>query len=218
MSLRHLRGRTRGRAVLGCLLLSVLLVELIVSGADWGLWGSARWRPLSYQYGAFWAGLLHGWRPNFTLQPYTMFVSYGFLHAGPSHMLGNLAATLVLGRMVLAHADPRRLAWVWIGGLLGGAAMFGLLATTPAPMVGASGAVFGLVGALILWRWQEDRKHGQPAIRRLLSSVLVLVGLNLVMWWAMDRVLAWETHLGGFIGGAAVVFMPVRSRDSRSES
>lgn len=211
LTLRQRRGRG-GRLVLGALLILVMLAELLVSGADWGLWGSARWRPLSYQYGAFWAGILHGWRPNYAAQPYAMFVSYGFLHAGIGHMLGNLLATLMLGRLLLVQMRPGWLIAIWIGGLLGGAAMFGLLASTPAPMVGASGAIFGFAGALILERWREDRRFDNRATRRALTSILVLAVLNLVMWLGMSGALAWETHLGGFIGGAVVALFLRRGR------
>lgn len=185
-----------------------VLAEAVLAGADGGLWGSARWRPLAYQYGAFWAGLLHGWRPNYAAQPLAMFLSHGFLHGGPGHMAGNMLVLASLGRMAAARLGAGGFAQVYLAGLLGGGVAFGLLATSPAPMVGASGAIFGLAGGWIVWTWRDRRAAGRAtglgAAAVLLWGVLALAGFNLAMWWMLDGILAWETHLGGTLAGAAM--------------
>lgn len=198
-----------GRIVLCILVLLMLCCELLLTGADLGLWGSARWRPLAYQHGAFWAGLLHGWRPNYALQPELMFFSYGFLHAGMAHMLGNITAVIVFGLMVIERTGVRGLLVVWCLALPGGAAGFGLLTASAAPMVGASGAIFGLVGALIVWHWQDERRRDpRRAASWVLSALAGLVVINALMWLSMDGILAWETHLGGLIAGAVAALFP----------
>lgn len=169
--------------------------ELILLGADWGLWGSARWRPLAYAEGAFWAGLLHGWTPNYAAQPVAMFLTYAWLHAGPGHLLGNLGALLWLGPDLAARLGPGRFLALWLAGVLGGAAAFGLLASSPAPMVGASGALFGLAAATAV-----ETARGQ-GWRRGLVLVAGLLALNLAAWAAAGGQLAWETHLGGMVAG-----------------
>ena len=113
--------------VLWTLLILCLLPELLLLGADLGLWGSARWRPLAYQNGAFWAGLLHGWRPNYAAQPLVMFASYGWLHAGPVHLAGNLAALVWLGPPVLARIGARGFVILWALSLLGGGLALSLI-------------------------------------------------------------------------------------------
>lgn len=180
-----------------------LLPELVLLGADWGLWGSARWRPLAYQNGAFWAGLLHGWTPNYAAQPVTMFATYGWLHAGPGHLAGNLVALVWLGPQVLARTGTRGFLALWTASLLGGGAVFGLLATSPAPMVGASGALFGLAGE---WMVAEVRAAQGFRARALRGGALmgVFVALNVVTWVLQGGHLAWETHLGGFLVGAGL--------------
>ena len=183
----------------------VALPELLLILADHGLIGSTRWRVLAYQYGGFWAGLLHGWRPNFDSQPMTMFLSYSLLHAGLGHMLGNLASLLAIGPTVQARFGARGLLTIWGVSALGGGAAFGLMSTSPAPMVGASGAIFGLVGA---WTWMQgaDRAGAGPlaVLARVLGIMAGLVLLNLVMWLLAGGVLAWETHLGGYLAGLAM--------------
>lgn len=185
----------------------VALPELVMMLADRGLIGSPRWRPLAWQYGGFWAGLLHGWRPNFTAQPVTMFLTHAFLHAGPAHMLGNLGALAALGPVILGRFGTRGFLAIYAAAILGGGLGFGLLSGSPAPMVGASGAIFGLAGA---WTWMQGanraRAGARPgAVLALVAAIAAtLVLLNLVMWFLADGVLAWETHLGGFLAGAGM--------------
>jgi membrane associated rhomboid family serine protease len=186
---------------------ALILPELLLSGADLGLWGSVVWRPLAYSYGGFWAGLLHGWRPNYAAQPWTMFLSYGFLHAGPGHLIGNLGALAWLARLTLARASLAQVLAVYAAAAIGGAAVFGLLTRQPAPMVGASGAIFGLAGAWVVWEARDSLFSGlprRPVLVRAALTAFFFAALNLAVWWLQDGRLAWQTHLGGFLTGAAL--------------
>ncbi len=193
------------------LILACLLPEMVLQGADLGLWGSARWRPLTYQNGAFWLGLLYGWTPNYALQPFAMFVTHAFLHAGLLHLIVNMMTLLSLGTPIVARIGQGRFLVLYALAVLGGGAGFALLATSPRPMVGASGALFGLVGAWIVWglgdAWRESRGTGIGTHLRILGTSLLwpvawLILLNLVMLWGTGGLIAWETHLGGFVAGA----------------
>ncbi len=177
-------------------------IEGLLQAADHGLIGSARWRPLAYQNGAFWAGLLRDWKPNYTAQPWLMFITYSALHGGFSHLAGNMAALAVLGPIVTERSSARGFLGLWLVSVLGGAAAFGLLSQSPQPMVGASGALFGLAGAWKAWDWQAARQSG-TARWPILLWLLGIALLNLVLWVLQDGLLAWETHLGGFVAGWA---------------
>ncbi|MGI3212802.1 rhomboid family intramembrane serine protease [Roseovarius tibetensis] len=187
-------------AVLLCILAICVLVEVVLQGADHGLWGSLRWRGLAYQNGGFWRGLLDNWRPNYPSQPAVMFASYGFLHGGALHLLVNMITLASLGRVVIERVGQWRFAAIYAASLLGGAAGFALLSSAVQPMVGASGALFGLAGVLTGWEYTARRRMRAPT-GPVLRVVLLLVGLNLVMYWAMAGGLAWQTHLGGFVAG-----------------
>jgi rhomboid protease GluP len=194
------------RAVLVGLVLSCVLPEALLFAADMGLVGSSRWRPLAYQYGAFWPGLLHGWLPNFGWQPVTMFLTHTILHAGPLHLIGNMLALVVLGQIVIDQQGPLRMLLVYLVAALGGGLCFGLLSRSAVPMVGASGAIFGLAGALLIWRWQarQQLRHSATAAALwLLGGAALLIVINLLMWWWQAGQLAWQTHLGGVLAGAA---------------
>ena len=67
-------------------------------------------------------------------------------------------------------------------------------------MVGASGALFGLTGGLLAWLY-VDRYTRSEGLLPVAQAVMALFIFNLVLWWAMDGHLAWETHLGGFLTG-----------------
>ena len=192
--------------VLLALFVLCLLPELVLSGADWGLWGTTRWRLRALQYAGFWAGLLDNWRPNYALQPWTMFLTYGFLHAGIVHFAVNMATLFSLGPDLVGRFGQRWFLLLYAVSILGGAIGFALLSSQVLPMVGASGALFGLAGAHVGLH-ERERRQNHDTLLPVAKAVAGLVALNLVLWWAMNGQLAWETHLGGFVAGwiAAVV-------------
>lgn len=163
---------------------------------------------------AFWPGLLHGGRPVFGWQPLTMFFTYGFLHTGWSHLVGNMVALGLFGRALA----PR------IGGagwflyfyalfLLGGAVGFALLSARPQPMVGASGAIMGLYGLWLVWDWRVTRRLG-----RVLGYVAAAIFADQALSWVTGGQVAWETHLGGLISGAiAGLWLPPFGGDAGAE-
>ena len=189
-----------GRWALIALITLCCAIEILLQLADYQLIGGGRLRALAYEYGGFWVGLLHNWEPNFAAQPYTMFLTYGFLHGGLGHLLVNMITLWSLGQAVIARVGLRGFALLYGAALLGGAAGFGLLASVLAPMVGASGALFGLAGGLLAWAY-VDRFSLQERLWPVARAALFLLLLNLVLWWAMQGQLAWQTHLGGFIAG-----------------
>lgn len=202
--------------VLLMLIAGMTAIEIILQAADWHLIGSPRWRGLAYQNGGFWAGLLYNWRPNYAGQPILMFVTYSVLHSGFVHMSTNMIALLVLGRTILERMGLAGFALTYILSTVGGAAVFGLITTSSQPMVGASGALFGLIGA-----WQADVAATRYAAGRTLwpvwRTVAWLVVLNVVMWVVWSGQLAWQTHLGGFLTGAAanLIWRITRSKNSQ---
>lgn len=182
-----------------------VFVEFALGLADYGVIGSTRWRSLSYQNGAFWAGLLYNWQPNFTLQPWTMFVSYSFLHSGFTHLLGNMLALAWLGQIACERIGQSGFVALYIVSAIFGGLVFGIITGSAQPMVGASGALFGLAGAWQCWIWQDYTSSGK-SLKPIFWTLLLLVALNFFMWLSANGQLAWETHLGGFIAGSIFAF------------
>lgn len=170
---------------------------------------SKQTRSLVYFYGAFWPGLLDNWKPNYAAQPYTMFVTHTFLHTGLVHLLVNMIALWSLGVAVLRQVSQSNLILLYTVSALGGGIGFGLLAEDLRPMVGASGALFGLLGAVLAWEFADSRETRED-FRNFAKVFLFLLALNAIYFWAMDGQLAWQAHLGGFIVGAAATFFMKR--------
>lgn len=124
-------------------------------------------------------------------------VSANFLHGNLNHLLGNMLLLFVLG-MACEHGFGRRqfmLLYV-VSGILG--SLCSLLGGRIS--VGASGAIFGLAGALIALFWRHrDRLHLRD--RRFAVVLMVWAGYQLLLGLLTPHVdnLA---HLGGLLGGA----------------
>jgi len=182
------------------LMVLCVVIEFTLSGADYGLWGTGALRQRTYEYAGFWPGLLQNWQPNYAGQSYLMFLSYSLLHGGLTHLLVNMFSLWSMGRAVLTRVGIWGFCLLYVGSVLGGALGFGLLSSSLIPMVGASGALFGLAGGVLAWSY-VDRFALQDTLWPIAQAAVILVILNVVLWYAMDGLLAWETHLGGFIAG-----------------
>lgn len=198
------------RVPVGVWILAAFIVfpELLLTGADLGLWGSAYTRLNAFQYGGFWAGLLDDWLPNYRGQAVVMFVTYGFLHAGLWHLALNVMALLTLAPDLWVRYGARRFFLLYTLSQLGGGLGFGLLGPADVPMIGASGAIFGLAGAFLANGYIRRRRAGL-SLQPILRVLLLLLVINLLLWWVLNGQLAWETHLGGFTTGwifAAIAF------------
>jgi rhomboid protease GluP len=182
-------------------------IELVLQGADHRLWGSGLWRPLAYQYGGFWAGLMRGgWLANYPGQTAAMFFTHSFLHAGLSHLLGNMLALVALANAIGNRMGRTEFLGLWMLSTMAGGFVFGLLGPASQPMVGTSGALFGLAGLLLTLEARARRAEGLTLLSVLvmvLMWVLGLAALNLAFWWLQNGILAWQAHLGGFLVGLA---------------
>jgi membrane associated rhomboid family serine protease len=122
-------------------------------------------------------------------------VTSGFLHAGPIHILFNMYLLWVLGNLLEPTLGSGRFAALYFTSLLAGAC--GALVVEPnTPTVGASGAVFGLMGAAAV----ELRSRG---INPFKTDIGLLIIFNLVLSFVLSHVSV-GGHVGGLIGGALV--------------
>ena len=206
---------SRGRVAIITLVVLCLGTEVILLLADAGVFGSSRLRSIAYEYGGFWPGLWRDWGPNFALQPWVMFVTYGFLHAGLWHLILNMVTLVSLGLPVAHRVGGARLVALYFLSMIGGGIGQALLtqaANEHIPIVGASGALFGLAGAVLAWEY-VDRFTLKERLWPVARAVLLLIGLNVALYYAMNRHLAWEAHLGGFVmGWVAALLIDPRSR------
>jgi membrane associated rhomboid family serine protease len=120
-------------------------------------------------------------------------VTAGFLHAGFFHLLVNMYSLYILGTLVEPAVGRVRYLLIYFVALLAGS--FGALLLTPnSPTVGASGAIFGLMGAGVIIM----RNRG---IDPMQSGLPLWIGINLVFSFAVPGI-SIGGHIGGLIGGA----------------
>jgi len=132
---------------------------------------------------------------------YYRFLTSMFLHAGLLHIGFNAWALYVLGPEVeRIYGTPRFVALYFIAGFAGGGASYAL---SPFPAVGASGAIFGLVGALAVFYYTSRRLLGDVS-RQQLGSLITVIMINLFIGFSSGGLIDNFAHIGGLIGGALV--------------
>jgi membrane associated rhomboid family serine protease len=126
-------------------------------------------------------------------------ITGGFLHENLLHIAFNMYVLYVLGQMLEPALGRLRFAVIYFVALLTGS--LGALLVSPHSLtVGASGAVFGLMGAAAV----ELRARKIPVFQTGVGGLIVV---NLVISFTFSNI-SWGGHVGGLIGGAlaAVVF------------
>lgn len=176
-------------------------IELPLALSDAGWIGSADWRMNVFLYGAFWPPLLgDSLAPLYASQKVLMFLTHAFLHGSVVHFAMNCAVFLALGKGVATFLGAGKTILLLALSAVAGAAVFGLLSAANGPMIGASGAVFGLLGLWQAWDFRRRRKFNQ-SLRPVLGGIAGLLLVNLVLYAVLSGTLAWEAHLGGWIVG-----------------
>jgi len=136
---------------------------------------------------------------------YWRLITAGFLHAGMFHLLFNMFALYVLGTLLEPAVGRFRFALIYFVSLLAGS--FGALLLEPnSPTVGASGAIFGLMGAAVI----VMRNRGLSPME---SGLGFWILLNLIITFTVPNI-SIGGHLGGLIGGglAALLLFDLRDR------
>jgi membrane associated rhomboid family serine protease len=120
------------------------------------------------------------------------------------HILLNMYTLWIFGQILERMLGRGRfLALYLISGLAGSLGVM-FWAQHDTFVVGASGAIFGLLGAFIV----IQRKLGGDT-----SQLFILVAINLVIGFLPGMNVAWQAHLGGLLGGVAVGFVYVQTRN-----
>jgi hypothetical protein len=134
----------------------------------------------------------------------SLFVSM-FLHSGLAHLLGNMWFLYLFGNNVEeAYGHVRYLAMYLLAGLVAAFAFVLAHPLSTVPLVGASGAIAGVLGSyIVLYPRNTVLAFAFFAVIPV-PSVLFL-GLWFVGQFAVgDAGVAWESHVGGFVFGAAL--------------
>ncbi len=199
--------------VLFFLLAANVLPELVLQLADRGVILSPVLRPWAYTLGAFQPDLITKAGPHFAIQPLSMFLTYGFLHTGLSHLIINMIGLVWLGRLILSYRTPETFLIMYLMSMVGAAEVCALIGIQGGTVVGASGAIFGLFGAYLVdsglfgsARSQPEETAQQFFLLSLATAALALSDAGSQAFLGSSPT-AWQAHAGGFLTGAVVALL-----------
>ncbi|MEE6168094.1 MULTISPECIES: rhomboid family intramembrane serine protease [unclassified Mycolicibacterium] len=140
------------------------------------------------------------WSPGVAIHDqYYRLITSMFLHYGITHLLFNMWALYVVGPPLEAWLGRLRFGVLYALSGLGGSVLVYLLSPLQSATAGASGAIFGLFGAIFV------------VARRLrldVRWVAAVIGINLVFTFVGPALgtgaISWQGHVGGLVTGAAV--------------
>ena len=122
------------------------------------------------------------------------------LHGSIIHLFFNLYALFALGPMLEGYLGPARFTAIYVlGGLFGSLFSY---AFSPANSVGASGAIFGIIGATTVYFFRYRNNFGAHG-RAVLQNMIVVIVINLLFGLSASNIDNWG-HIGGLLGGAFV--------------
>jgi membrane associated rhomboid family serine protease len=156
------------------------------------------------------AGIMFG--PAVAAGEWWRLITYAFLHApiaggglGILHIGFNMYALYLFGPIMEDLYGRLEFAAIYFLCALGGSVLT-LMALPNQPVLGASGAIFGLFGlGFVVWR----RHHLvlNPRSRMILSQVGTLLVVNLVITFAFSSIISWTGHVGGLLVGCVIGFL-----------
>jgi membrane associated rhomboid family serine protease len=191
----RIRSSMRSTSGVPVVTYSLIGINLALYLATW-VSGGALYQALAY------------WPPLTASEPWRMITS-AFMHSPTSvlHILFNMFSLFIFGPIIENLVGRGRFIALYLLAALGGSV--GVLLLSPGSVVvGASGAIFGLLGAFFV----IQRRLGGNS-----TQLLIVVGLNLVLGFVVPGV-AWQAHLGGLIVGAGVaaIYTATRRRQQRT--
>jgi membrane associated rhomboid family serine protease len=135
-------------------------------------------------------------------------VSSGFLHSQPIHLLLNMVVLWFLGQALEPALGHVKFAAVYVAALLTGSFGAILLTEPTTATVGASGAVYGLIGGLVILY----RDRGIPITQ---SPIFGLLVINVLFTFFYPGI-SIGGHLGGLAGGALATLLVLEADRRRS--
>ena len=139
-----------------------------------------------------------------TFEPWRLLTA-SLVHSGFWHLGLNMLALWMMGRSLEPLLGRGRFLALYVLSALGGAVAVALLSFTT-PVVGASGAIFGLFGALIV-----IGRH----IGANIGGIAIILAINLAIGFVPGFNISWQAHVGGLVVGALAGLIFARTRSPR---
>jgi rhomboid protease GluP len=129
-----------------------------------------------------------------------------FLHAGLLHLAFNMLGLWEAGRQICRWYGNGQFLLIYLGAALGGSALSLHFSAQQAVSVGASGAVFGVLGAVLVALWRHRERIPAPIARRLLGSQGVFIAYAFAQGLGKTGVDN-AAHVGGLLMGAVLALL-----------
>lgn len=155
---------------------------------------------------AFYAPYLYPSLSLLSFEPWRLLTAL-FVHGGFIHLALNMLALWLIGQSLEPMLGRARFLALYLISGLGGSVMVALIA--PGQLtVGASGAIFGMMAALLI-----IGRH----IGANVTGLLVILGVNFAFGFFAEGRISWQAHLGGAIVGAlvALIIVATKRREQR---
>jgi membrane associated rhomboid family serine protease len=185
---------------------------------------------LVYYYGAF-IPARYGQGVELTLEAVTSTLSYSFIHGSFPHLLSNCLWLAIFGSPLAKTIGTVRILLLWVVCALA-SALFHYLGqpTDMAPMIGASGAVAGLMGAAARFGFVMNKENRNatafmlpfPPLASVFQNRSVLTFLSLFLASNLligsgyiaraGAAIAWQAHIGGILAGFILISLLVPSK------
>jgi len=130
-------------------------------------------------------------------------LTYQFLHGGWLHVGLNMVSLAAFGSGVERLFGPYRyLAYYLVCGVIAIAVHYFVFPTSQMPVIGASGAVSGVFGGVLILLWRRG-SGSLWVMGGLWIAMTVIFGIEPITGTA-EGPIAWQAHIGGFIAGLAL--------------
>jgi membrane associated rhomboid family serine protease len=139
--------------------------------------------------------------PSVTNGQWWLLITAGFLHGSIIHLLFNFYILWVLGSQLENIVGKTKFIIIYFGSLLGGSLASYLFSPFGSYSIGASGAIFGLMGAMLV----VGRKRNLD-----ISQITTLVVINVVIGFVLSGI-DWRAHLGGLAAGALITWVLINA-------
>lgn len=180
-----MRGNIVGTVLLIVICSVVFIVDTFLTAYYWDLH-----RHFLLEYGA---------RINVLIQrgEYWRFITPIFLHMGALHIYLNMFALLSLGVLTERMFGTWKFLLIFMMSGISGVVAGFVFADPDIPSVGASGAIFGLLGALIYFSRRRPRLFKHLTSANLYKIILINLAIGVIGYKIIDN----YAHFGGFAGG-----------------
>ena len=135
-------------------------------------------------------------------------ISAGFLHGSIIHLLFNVYILWVIGSQLESIVGKVKFIIIFFVSLLGGSVASYLFSPFGSYSIGASGAIFGLMGAMLVVGRKRDLD---------ISQITTLVVINVVIGFVLSGI-DWRAHLGGLAAGAFITWVLINATSLKEKN